>query len=297
MAQRRNSKERKLFKSRIRGSYLTTIVSMTLVLFLLGIVGYLILNAQKLSEHVRENISLSIQLKEDAREPDIIAFKKNMDKLSYVRYTEYIPKEKAAEELIEDLGEDFLDILDENPLWGSIDLYLISEYANPDSVAVVETKIRAYESLVENVSYQKDLLYAVNQNIRNISMVFLGFAGLLLLISFALIGNTIRLIVYSKRFLIRTMQLVGAAKGFIRKPFIHSGLWQGFISAIIASALLAGLIEFANQEFADIISLKDIAIIIPLFLIVLGLGIIISYISTVFSVNKYLRIKPENLHY
>jgi cell division transport system permease protein len=270
---------------------------MTLVLFLLGIVGYLILNAQRLSEHVRENINFSIRLQEDAREPDVIAFKKNLDKLSFVRYTEYIPKDKAAENLVEDLGEDFMDILDENPLWSSIDLYLEANYANPDSVEVIEKRIRQYENLVEDVSYQKDLLYAVNKNIRNISFVFLGFAVLLILISFALINNTIRLMVYSKRFLIRTMRLVGAAKPFIRRPFVWSGVWQGVLSALIASAMLAGLIDLFNKEFADVISLSELSIVIPLFVIVLGLGVIISYISTLFSVNKYLRIKSENLYY
>jgi len=290
-------KERKLFKSRIRGSFITTTLSMTLVLFLLGIVGYLILNAQRLSEHVRENINFSVRLQEDAREPDVIAFKKNLDKLSFVRYTEYIPKDKAAENLVEDLGEDFMDILDENPLWSSIDLYLESNYANPDSVEVIEKRIRQYENLVEDVSYQKDLLYAVNKNIRNISFVFLGFAVLLILISFALINNTIRLMVYSKRFLIRTMRLVGAAKPFIRRPFVWSGVWQGVFSAFIASAMLAGLIDLFNKEFADVISLSELSIVIPLFIIVLGLGVIISYISTLFSVNKYLRIKSEKLYY
>ncbi|MDA3910017.1 MAG: permease-like cell division protein FtsX [Bacteroidales bacterium] len=290
-------KERKLFKSRIRGSFITTTLSMTLVLFLLGIVGYLFLNAQLLSEHVRENICFSVRLQEDAREPDVIAFKKNLDKLSFVRYTEYIPKDKAAENLVEDLGEDFMDILDENPLWSSIDLYLEANYANPDSVEVIEKRIRQYENLVEDVSYQKDLLYAVNKNIRNISFVFLGFAVLLILISFALINNTIRLMVYSKRFLIRTMRLVGAAKPFIRRPFVWSGVWQGVLAAIIASAMLAGLIDLFNKEFADVISLSELSIVIPLFVIVLGLGVIISYISTLFSVNKYLRIKSENLYY
>ncbi len=293
----KRNREKKLFRSRIRGSFITTMLSMTLVLFLLGIVGYLLLNAQRLSEHVKENISFNVRLKDDAREPDVIAFKKNLDKLSFVRYTEYIPKDKAAEILIEDLGEDFMDILDENPLWSSIDLYLEADYANPDSVAMIENRIRAYENLVDDVSYQKDLLYAVNKNIRNISFVFLGFAALLILISFALINNTIRLMVYSKRFLIRTMQLVGAAKNFIRRPFLWSGVWQGILSALLASALLAGLIDLFNKEFADVISLTEFGVVIPLFIIVLGLGIIISYISTLFSVNKYLRIKSENLYY
>ncbi|MGC9331698.1 MAG: cell division protein FtsX [Bacteroidales bacterium] len=294
---KKKNKEKKIFKGRIRGAMVTTVLSMTLVLFLLGIVGYLMLNAQMLSEHVRESINLNVKLKDEARNPEIIAFKKNLEKLSFVRYTEFISKDDAAERLKEDLGEDFIDILDCNPLWGSIDVYLEADYANPDSVQLIESRIMNYTNLVDEVTYQKDLLYAVNNNIKNISLVFLGFAVLLLLISFALINNTIRLMVYSKRFNIRTMQLVGASKSFIRRPFIIMGIVEGIISAIPACLILIGLINLMHQEFSDIISLSDIRIIIPLFILVLGLGIIISYISTFFSVNKYLRINPENLYF
>jgi cell division transport system permease protein len=295
MAKRK--KERKVFKGRIRGAVITTVLSMTLVLFLLGIVGYLLLNAQRLSEHVRENINLSVRLKDEARDPEVIAFKKKLDKLSFVRYTEFISQEDAAVSLREDLGEDFIDILEYNPLWGSIDVYLQSDYANPDSVQMIEARLMEYDNLVREVSYQKDLLYAVNNNIRNISLVLLGFAALLLLISFALISNTIRLMVYSRRFLIRTMQLVGASKSFIRRPFIWNGVLEGIFSAILASGLIVGLINLMHQEFSEIISISEIRIMLPLFGIILGLGIIISYISTLLSVNKYLRIKPENLYY
>lgn len=293
----KKKKEKKIFKGRIRGAMVTTVLSMTLVLFLLGIVGYLMLNAQMLSEHVRESINLNVKLKDEARNPEIIAFKKNLEKLSFVRYTEFISKDDAAERLKEDLGEDFIDILNYNPLWGSIDVYLAANYINPDSVQMIESRLMDYTHLVDEVTYQKDLLYAVNNNIKNISLVFLGFAVLLLLISFALINNTIRLMVYSKRFNIRTMQLVGASRSFIRRPFISTGIVEGIISSILASLILIGLINLMHQEFSDIISLSDIRIIIPLFILVLGLGIIISYISTFFSVNKYLRINPENLYY
>ncbi len=293
----KKKKEKKIFKGRIRGAMITTVLSMTLVLFLLGIVGYLMLNAQMLSEHVRESINLNVKLKDEARNPDIIKFKKNLESLSFVRYAEFISKDDAAEKLKEDLGEDFIEILDYNPLWGSIDLYLESAYTNPDSVQMIEKRIMDYTHIVDEVTYQKDLLYAVNKNIKNISLVFLGFAVLLLLISFALINNTIRLMVYSKRFSIRTMQLVGASKSFIRRPFITTGVVEGIIAAILACLILIGLINLMHQEFSDIISLSDVRIVVPLFGIVLGLGIIISYLSTFFSVNKYLRINPENLYY
>lgn len=293
----KNRSERKLFKGKIRGSYVTTTISMTLVLFLLGIVGYLILNAKMVSEHVKENICFSIKLRDDAREPDVKAFKKNLDRLSFIRYTEYSTKEQAAAKLEEDLGENFMDLLDENPLWGSIDLYLEAEYANPDSVPMIEKRIMAYDNLVDHVDYVENLLYAVNKGIRWISIVVVGFAFLLLVISFVLINNTIRLTVYSKRFLIRTMKLVGAARGFIRRPFIRSGVIQGVLSAVLASLMLSAFINFFKQQFDEVISLTNLEVILPLYIIVLGLGIIISYISTLFSVNKYLRIKSENLYY
>lgn len=290
-------KERKIPRGKIRGALITSTLSITLLIFLLGIIGYLVLNAQRLSEHVKENICFSLILKDDAKTPDIMKFKKEVDKFDFVKSTELISREEAAESLQEELGEDFIDFLGYNPLSASVDVYLYADYTHPDSVAKMETRFLQYDKLISEVDYQKDLVQLVNENVRNISLVLLVFSALLLLISFTLINNTIRLMVYSKRFIIRTMQLVGATRGFIRRPFLAKGVFQGLISALLAICLLVLIMYFATQEFREVISLADLRVIIPLFLIVLGLGIIISYISTLFAVNKYLRIKPENLYY
>jgi cell division transport system permease protein len=284
-------------KSRLRGAYLTSVISISLVLLLLGIVGLLMLNANVLSNYVKENICFSLFLKDDVKEADIRKFQKTLDTYDFIRSTEYISKEQAAAELQEDLGEDFIDFLGYNPLPESIDIYLIADYANPDSLVNVENRLMGFTAYVQEISYQKNLVHEINENIKNISIFLLIFSGLLLLISFALINNTIRLMIYSKRFIIRTMQLVGATKGFIRVPFIKTGVIQGIISALIAIIVLAITIYGADKQLHEIISLLDYKIVGILFLIVLSLGIIISLISTFFAVNRYLRIKNTNLYY
>ncbi|HXK81562.1 MAG TPA: permease-like cell division protein FtsX [Bacteroidales bacterium] len=284
-------------KSKLRGAYLTSVISISLVLLLLGIVGLLMLNAQVLSNYVKENICFSLFLRDNIKEADIRKFQKTLDTYDFIKSTEYISKEKAAEELKKDLGEDFTEFLGYNPLPESIDIYLIADYANPDSLVNIENRLLGFTDYVKEISYQKNLIHEINENIRNISIFLLIFSALLLLISFALINNTIRLMIYSKRFIIRTMQLVGATRRFIRTPFIKSGLIQGIISAIIAIGILTLIIYSADKQLHDIISLLDYKIVGILFLIVLSLGIIISLISTFFAVNKYLRIKNTNLYY
>ncbi|HRW20520.1 MAG TPA: permease-like cell division protein FtsX [Bacteroidales bacterium] len=284
-------------KSKLRGAYLTSVISISLVLLLLGIVGLLMLNAQVLSNYVKENICFSLFLRDNIKEADIRKFQKTLDTYDFIKSTEYISKEKAAEELKKDLGEDFTEFLGYNPLPESIDIYLIADYANPDSLVNIENRLLGFTDYVKEISYQKNLIHEINENIKNISIFLLVFSALLLLISFALINNTIRLMIYSKRFIIRTMQLVGATRRFIRTPFIKSGLIQGIISAIIAIGILTLIIYSADKQLHDIISLLDYKIVGILFLIVLSLGIIISLISTFFAVNKYLRIKNTNLYY
>ena len=221
-------------KRQLRNSYLTTVISIALVLFLLGAVGYLMLNAQRLSNYVKENIGFNIVLKDNVRDAEVRRLQKYLDASSYVKSTEYIDKERAAEELKEQLGEDFVDFLGYNPLLSSIEVKLFAEFANPDSIKKVEEVFVSFPQ-VKEVFYQKNLIQKVNDNVNKISLVLLGFSALLLLIAIALINNTIRLSVYSKRFLINTMQLVGATKGFIRQPFISTSLLHGFIGAVLAN--------------------------------------------------------------
>ncbi len=289
-------KETGIPKWRLRSSYFTSIISIALVLFMLGLLGMLVLNAQKLSQYVKENIGFSIILKENVKEVDVRLLQKNLDASVFVRSTKYITKEEAADELQKELGEDFITFLGYNPLLASIELHLVAEYANEDSLAMIEKKLQQYEQIKE-VFYQKSLVNLVNENVRKISIIILGFSGLLFLIAIALINNTIRLSVYSKRFIINTMQLVGATRGFIRRPFLYRSAMHGIIAALIAIGLLVGVLYVAQKEFKEIISFQDVEIIGSLFLGVLAIGIVINWISTFLAVSKYLRIHTDKLYY
>jgi len=289
-------KESSISKGKLRSSYLTSIISISLVLFLLGLIGLLLLNAKKISDHIKENIGFSILLKENIREVEIIRLQKRLDAMPFVKSTEYITKEEAARELQQELGEDFIEFLGYNPLGASIEVRFHARFANPDSIAIIEKEILNYEE-VNEVFYQKSLVHLVHDNIQKISLFILAFSGLLFLIAIALINNTIRLSVYSKRFLIKTMQLVGATKSFIRKPFLIKSTIHGIYAAIIALLLLIGVIYIAQHEVLEIISFQDIDILGILFLIVLILGIILNWISTYFAVNKYLKMRSDDLYY
>ena len=288
--------EEKYTRRRYQSSYVTTVVSITLVLLMMGILALVILHAKKLSDYVKENIGFRIYMKENVKEAGIIQFQKILDATPYVKSTEYITPEQAAKELSKSLGEDFIGFLGYNPLPPSIDLRIKAEYANVDSLARIEQKIMLNDN-VKEVFYQKSLVHLINQNIRKISMVLLAFSALLLLVTIALINNTIRLSVYSRRFLIRSMQLVGATQVFIRRPFIWQGILQGFYSAVIAIILLATILYFSRQEIPELINLQDIGLYLSLFGFVILLGIVISWLSTYFAVRKYLRIKEDNLYY
>ena len=199
-------------------SYVSTIVGVVLVLYMLGLLGLIVMHAKKLSDYVKENIGFTIFLNEDVKDVDVIQLQKTLDARGYVKSTEFITKEKAATALQKDLGEDFVTFLGYNPLPASIDVRLSANFANSDSLEVLKTELLKNKN-VKEVSYQKSLVTAVNENIRKISLIILGFSCLLLFIAIALINNTIRLSVYSKRFLIRTMQLIGATESFIRNLF------------------------------------------------------------------------------
>ncbi len=291
-----SKQEVKFSKRRLRSSYMTTIVSISLVLFLLGLLGLIGFHAKKLSEFVKENIGFSVMMKDEVKEARIIELQKSLDLTAFVKSTEYITKEKAAADLSKDLGEDFIGFLGYNPLLPSIDVRLEAEYANIDSLAIIEQQLMKNPN-VKEVFYQKSLVHLVNQNIRKISFVLLGFSALLLIISIALINNTIRLSVYSKRFLIKSMQLVGATQFFIRKPFVINGIIHGLIAALIAIILLLGILYFSQKEIPEMINLQDIDLFLSLFGFVTLLGIIISWLSTYLAVRKYLRSKTDDLYF
>lgn len=289
-------KEEKFNKRRLTTSVFTTVLSIGLVLFMLGLVGLILLNAKKLSDYVKENITLSVIMKDNVSEADIILLRKSIDAEPYRKTTRYITKEEAAREMREQLGEDFSDILDYNPLLPSIEVNVNAEYANNDSLAVIKDQLGS-RSGVKEVYYEESLVEQVNKNLRKISMIILGFSAILILIAIALINNTIRLSVFSKRFLIKSMQLVGATQRFIRRPFLLKGILHGFIGSLLAIALLVGTMYLICNEFPEIIDLTEIDFYLILFAGVILAGFIFSWISTYFAVRKYLKIKTDNLYY
>ncbi|MBA3899958.1 MAG: cell division protein FtsX [Bacteroidetes bacterium] len=280
---------------RLRTSYFTTVISISLVLFMLGLLGMIILNANKLSDHVKENISIAVILKENVKEVEIIQLRKMLDASKFVKSTEYITKEEAAKSLQEELGEDFVSFLGFNPLLSSLEVRLQASYANNDSIGWIEKDLIANPK-VKEVFYQKSLVDLVNENLKKISLVIICFSSLLLIIAIALINNTIRLSIYSKRFIIKTMQLVGATRGFIRKPFVWSGIMQGIYGALISIALLTGVIYIAQKEVPELIELQDLELFASIFIIVMILGMFISWICTSLAVTKFLKLKTEDLY-
>lgn len=276
---------------------LTSTISISLVLFILGIIVLMGILATRLSMYVKENMGFSIVLKENVKESQVKKLQKKLDIAPYVRATQYISKEDALKELEVELGENPKDLLGFNPLQASIEVKLRSDYAHPDSLVWIEKGLRKGTVAIDDIVYQKDLIQLVNDNIRRISLMLLGLAVVLMLISFALISNTIRLGAYSKRFIIHTMKLVGATPAFIRKPFIISNIINGIIGAFIAMALLSGCVYYLLTEFDNLYTLIDISSLLWVFVIVLLLGVVLTAISAWFAVNRYIRMDRDNLYY
>jgi cell division transport system permease protein len=291
-----NKKETGFSKARLRGSYITLIVSVSLVLFLLGVLGLVIINARGLSDYLRESLSFSILLNEDATATDVALLQKDLNSKPYVKATEYVSKDDAAAKLKKDLGEDFVNNLGYNPLSSSIDVYLRAQYTRPDSVSKIERHVTEYP-FVKEIYYQESLLYLINENVKKISLFIIVISMLLFLIALTIINNTIRLSVYSKRFLIRTMQLVGATKSFIRRPFLIRSAFHGLIAGLLAMILLLGLIYLVEKEFVLLLAFQDLKMFFLLGAGIILTGIIINVISTYFSVNRYLFISEDKLYY
>lgn len=281
--------------SRLRASYITSIISIMLVLFMIGLLGMIIIHGKKLSDYVRENISISLMLKENLADEQVQNYMKRLQNTSYVKQAEFISREQAAKQLSNELGEDFVEFLGYNPLPASIDIQLKAGYANNDSIARIERQILS-GNLVKEVVYQKSLIDQVNSNISKISMVIISFSLILLIISVILINNTIKLSIYARRFLIRSMQLVGATENFIRMPFIKRSALHGIIAAVLADLLLIGTLYIARQRIPEIVALQDISIFALFFVGVLVLGVILSAVSTWISVNKFLKMKIDSLY-
>lgn len=277
-------------------SRLTSIISIALSLFLLGLVFLLGLMGNSLAVFVKENISFSVVLKDSQKDADIKRLQKNLEELPFIKSAEYISKEQAAKELEQELGENPETFLGFNPLQASLEVKLHSEYANPDSLQIIESKIKSYTSVSE-LLYRKDMMKMVNDNMRKVELILLGFAAILIVISFVLISNTIRLMIYSKRFLIHTMKLVGATSGFIRRPFISYNIVSGILASLLAILMLSGTLYYLQNELDGFIQIINLQSLLVVFAGIIVVGILLSVVATSMAVNKYLRMDVDKLYY
>lgn len=289
-------KEKKHSSSFIDMQFVTSTISTMLVLLLLGLVVFFVLSANNLSIYVKENISFSLLISDDMHESAILQYQKKLNDESFVKATTYISKKQALKEQTEAMGTDPKEFLGYNPFTASIEIKLNSDYANSDSIAKIEKKLKKNSNILE-VKYPQELMDAVNDNIKKISIVLLSLAGLLTLISFALINNTIRLAIYSKRFLIHTMKLVGANWGFIRRPFLRRNIWSGIIAGLMADGILMGAAYTLVTYEPELIRIITPEVMLIVSASVLLFGIIITFLCAYASINKYLRMKASTLYY
>ena len=289
--------EKSSSRRRVAGSYFMSLMSIALVLFLLGIFALLMMHAQKLSRYLKENIGFEIVMNSNVKDANILKLQGELDAMPAVKSTEYITKEEAIRRLSEDLGEDFLQWLgnEENPLLPSIDVRFNADYANNDSIMALQTQLLK-NSDVKEIYYQKSLVGLINQNVRRIGFALMVASVALLIIAITLIRNTIRLSIYSKRFLVRSMQLVGATPAYIRRPFIRSGITQGFFGALIADAMLALLLYGLMQRIPELTFVQDYKLIIGIFVGIILLGILLGGLSTRLALRKYLHADIDRLY-
>ncbi|MFH0894367.1 MAG: permease-like cell division protein FtsX [Bacteroidota bacterium] len=283
-------------RRRLRAATLSTVISLSMVLFLLGLVAMILMYATKLSDYVKETVEVTVIIRDSVPDSEIMLLKSRIDKMPFTKRSVFITKDQAAKEMQQEIGQDFISLLGYNPLLPSIGVYPKAEFSNNDSIAKISKLLQTDEKVYE-VRYQPSLIDLVNLNITKISYILLGFSLFLMIIAVALINSTIRLSVYSKRFIIRSMQLVGATQGFIRRPFVWRGIVQGLVGSFLAIAMLTGVFLLGLNRLPELIEKSDYKLFIALFGIVVLLGLLISWVSTFFAVRKYLKIKTNDLYY
>lgn len=283
-------------KKRIFRSYLTSTISISMVLFLIGLLGVVLLNAERLAKYVRENIGVTLILTDDVQESDVTALQSALKATEFVKSVEYVDKETAAERLKKDLGEDFTGFLGYNPLFASIDVKLNAAFTNPENLSLLEKKFMEFQQ-VKEVTFQRDMVSIINENVKKIGLILIFFSGLLLFIFSALINNTIRISIYSQRFIINTMLMVGATDSFIRAPFVKRSIWYGIIGAMAANVLLLILMLSYASELTGIMNMDDFKIFGIVFVADLLIGVLISWGSTYLAVNRFIRLKFDELFY
>ena len=283
-------------KRRLANAYLSSVISISLVLLLVGVASMLLVNAKGVSDYFKENLQVSVLMKQTVSEEDAMAYCDWLSKERYIKSTTYVSKEQGERELARQLGDDFLDIFETSPIPVSIDVTLTAQYVSSDSLEVVRAEI-SESPLVEEVNYQRSLVDALNANLSRISVILGFFIALMLFISYVLINNTVRLSVFARRFTIHTMKLVGATRPFIRAPFLVQSCFQGVFSAFIAIIALLGILFFVRSEFEQLFEIFRLDLLLMVMGIVLASGIIICLLSTYFVVNKLISLRKDELYY
>lgn len=283
-------------RRKLISSYFSVVLSIGLVLFLLGALGLLVLNTKKLGDHFKEQITISVFLKENAKPVEIDQLQKSLALAEYTKSAEYISKEDAAEQYSEDIGENFVEFLGYNPLKNSIDVHLKADFVSPEQITEIAEEI-AEKTYVDEVSYDKPLIELLNDNARKIGLWILVASAIFTVIAVLLINSSIRLSIYSKRFIIKTMQMVGATKKFIRRPFIWTNIKLGMVGALVALVSLGILLYYINKNFPELNLFDDYPVLILLFVGVFGLGVIISWASTHFATQRFLNLRTDHLYY
>ena len=283
-------------KRRLISSYFSVVISISLVLFLLGLLGLLVLNTKKVADHFKEQIALTVYLKDNAKDVEIEQLKKSLAMAEYTKTSVFVSKEQAAEEQSKEIGEDFMDFLGYNPLQNSIDVHMKADYVDSEQIDKIASDITA-KIFVDEVIYDKPLIALLNDNVKKISFWILVISGLFTFIAVLLINSSIRLAVYSKRFIIKTMQMVGATKSFIRRPFIWQSVKLGIIGAVLALIGMGIVLFYLNKSFPELELLRDSTLLIALFLGVFLMGIFITWLSTFFATSRFLNLKTDELYY
>ncbi|MCL5247255.1 permease-like cell division protein FtsX [Cellulophaga sp. 20_2_10] len=283
-------------KRKLISSYFSVVLSIALVLFLLGILGLLVINTKKMADHFKEQITVSVFLKDEAKQVEVDQLQKSLAMADYTKLATFVSKEEAAEKHTEAIGENFMDFLGYNPLKNSIDVQLKADFVSPEQIEEIASNIEA-KDYVEEVSYDKPLISLLNDNVKKISLWILVASGIFAFIAFLLINSSIRLSVYSKRFIIKTMQMVGATKRFIRRPFLWTNIKLGMLGALIAIVGLAIAIYYIDDFFPELTLFKEPLILGCLFAAVFVLGVLISFISTFLATQRFLNLRTDDLYY
>ncbi|MBO5471003.1 MAG: permease-like cell division protein FtsX [Bacteroidales bacterium] len=290
------NKDNKIMRRRLANAYLSSVISISLVLLLVGVASMLLVNAKGVSDYFKENMQVSVMMRQDVSEEAALQYMKKLENESFIKNMDFISKEQGQQEMAEMLGEDFLDVFETSPIPASINVTLNADYVSSDSLEVVKGRIGASD-LVEEVVYQTSLVDALNANLSKISLILAVFIGLMLFISFVLINNTVRLNVFARRFTIHTMKLVGATRSFIRAPFLVQAVFQGLFSAFVAIIVLVGLMYFVRSEFVQLFEIFKLELLLLVIGIVIVSGVVICLLSTWFVVNKLVSLKKDELYY